>query len=95
MSRVRPDDAGSRYVLEIDGEPAGLLEYEDDGDVVDLVHTEVDPSRRERGLGAELVAGALDDLRGKERRVRATCPFVRRFADEHPDYADLISSEQG
>ena len=44
MSRVRADEG--RYVLEVDGEPAGLLEYEEDGDVVDLVHTEVDPSRR-------------------------------------------------
>ena len=91
MSRVRADDAGSRYVLEIDGDVVGLLEYVDDGDVVDLVHTEVDPSRRERGLGSELVAGALDDLRGKSRRVRATCPFVRRFVAEQPDYADLVA----
>lgn len=91
MSSVRADDTGSRYVLEIDGDAVGLLEYEDEGDVVDLVHTEVDPSRRERGLGSELVADALDDLREKGRRVRATCPFVRRFVDEHPDYADLIA----
>ena len=91
MSRVRADDSASRYVLEIDGDNVGTLEYEDDGDVVDLVHTEVDPSRRERGLGSELVAGALDDLRGKGRRVRATCPFVRRFVDGHPDYADLVA----
>jgi predicted GNAT family acetyltransferase len=91
VSRVRADDSASRYVLEIDGGTAGRLEYTDDGDVVDLVHTEVDTSRRERGLGSELVAGALDDLRGKGRRVRATCPFVARFVDEHPDYADLVA----
>jgi predicted GNAT family acetyltransferase len=91
VSRVRADDAGSRYVLEIDGDVVGLLENEDDGAVVDLLHTEVDPAPRQRGLGSELVAGALDDLRGKERRVRATCPFVRRFVNEHPDYADLIA----
>jgi len=88
VSRVRADEG--RYVLEVDGEPAGLLEYEEEGDVVDLVHTEVDPRRRERGLGSELVAGALDDLRAKGRRVRPTCPFVARFVDEHPEYADLV-----
>ena len=90
MSRVRADEAASRYVLEDDGELLGLIEYEADGDVVDLVHTEVDPRRRERGLGSELVAGALDDLRAKGRRVRPTCPFVARFVDEHPEYSDLV-----
>jgi uncharacterized protein len=91
VSRVRVDDASSRYVLEIDGEVAGLLEYHDEADVVDLVHTEIDPARRERGLGSELVAGALDDLRTKGRRVRPTCPFVARFVAEHPGYADLVA----
>ena len=91
MSRVRADDGSSRYVLEIDGERAGLIEYVDEDGVVDLVHTEVDPSRRERGLGSELVAGALDDLRGKGRRVRATCPFVAVFVERHPEYADLLA----
>jgi uncharacterized protein len=91
VSRVRADDASSRYVLEIDGEVAGLLEYHDEADVVDLVHTEIDPARRERGLGSELVAGALDDLRAKGRRVRPTCPFVARFVAEHPEYADLVA----
>jgi predicted GNAT family acetyltransferase len=91
VSRVRDDGSGSRYVLEIDGERVGLIDYTDEGDVVDLFHTEVDPEQRERGLGSELVAGALDDLRAKRRRVRATCPFVAAFVRRNPDYSDLIA----
>lgn len=91
MSRVRLDEPASRYVLEIDGELAGLIDFRDDGEVVDLVHTEVDPERREDGLGSELVAAALDDLRAKGRTVRPSCPFVGAYVRRHPEYADLLA----
>jgi len=87
------DTAGSRFVLERDGKEIGETAYEtrDDGGVV-FVHTEVDQDLQEGGLGSKLVQGALDQLRSEsDARVGATCPFVRHFLAEHPEYEDLTT----
>jgi hypothetical protein len=47
---------------------------------------------RNRGLGAELVRGALDDVRRNGRTVVPQCWFVAQFIDEHPEYADLLAA---
>jgi predicted GNAT family acetyltransferase len=87
------DAAGSRFVLMRGDQEIGLTEYvtRDDGGIV-FTHTEVDPSLQERGLGSTLVRAALDDLRVSTNvRIGATCPFVRRFLAEHPEYQDLTT----
>jgi len=88
VSRVVAGD--SRYELVVDGERVGVLDYEDDGDVVDLTHTEVEPRLRGSGLGEELVRGALDDLRAQGRRIRPSCPFVAAFVRRHDEYGGLL-----
>jgi predicted GNAT family acetyltransferase len=78
------------YVLLKDGERIGVAEYELSDDVIDFTHTEVHPAQRERGLAEALVRHALDDVRAhSDRRVVATCPYVRHFLKEHPEYQDL------
>ncbi|ADG76425.1 conserved hypothetical protein [Cellulomonas flavigena DSM 20109] len=86
---VEHDAAGHRYVLRVGQDEAGTLTYAlRDGAVV-LEHTVVDPSRREKGLGSQLVRFALDDVRASGRRVVPQCPFVRAYLDRHPVDADL------
>jgi uncharacterized protein len=86
---VSHDEPGNRFVMRAGGEDVGLIEYRRDGDVYDLRHTEVLPQGQGKGLGSVLVRDVLDQLRAEGAQIRATCPFVRRFIDEHPDYADL------
>jgi predicted GNAT family acetyltransferase len=63
----------------------------EDGGIV-FTHTEVDPELQERGLGSMLIRGALDAVRvSTSVRIGATCPFVRRFLKEHPEYQDLTT----
>lgn len=52
-------------------------------------HTEIVSARRKQGLGAQLVQGALDDVRRKGAKVVPVCWFVAEFIEEHPEYADL------
>ena len=66
----------SRYELFEDGEPAGHLDYADRDGVRLLLHAEVDPSRGGRGLGTELTARALADVRAKGLEPRPVCSFV-------------------
>ncbi len=87
------DEAGSRFVLKRGDREIGESVYEtrEDGGIV-FTHTEVDQELRERGLGSTLVRGALDALRvSTTARIGATCPFVRRFLAEHPEYEDLTT----
>jgi predicted GNAT family acetyltransferase len=87
------DETGSRFVLMRGDQEIGAAVYETrpDGGIV-FVHTEVDEELQERGLGSILVKGALDQLRSSTNvRVGATCPFVRRYLEEHPEYTDLTT----
>lgn len=84
----QPDQ--SRYALLQDGEVVGVAEYDLRHDAIVFTHTEVDPEKREKGMASTLVQTALDDVRDhSELRVVASCPYVRRWLSEHPDYVAL------
>jgi predicted GNAT family acetyltransferase len=87
------DREGSRFVLRRGDQQIGETVYETrvDGGIV-FVHTEVDQSLQERGLGSQLVRTALEMVRAEtDVRIGATCPFVRRFLEEHREFDDLTS----
>ena len=86
----RPDLG--RYEVTVDGALAGFAEYRRENDVVTFTHTEVDDAFEGQGVGSALVRGALDDVRAAGSPVRATCPFVRRWIEKHPDYQDLLAT---
>jgi uncharacterized protein len=87
---VRDNPSELRYELLLDGDLVGELLYRRSSDRVALVHTEVSPSVEGGGLGARLVAGALDDLRARGLHVVPVCPFVRTYIRRHSDYRDLV-----
>ena len=89
---LQHDEGGSRFVLRSAGEDVGLIEYRRDGDVFDLLHTEVLPQGQGNGLGKVLVREALDHVRADGGKIVATCPFVARFVQEHEDYGDLVAA---
>ena len=86
---VRRNDAEGRYEIVVDGVVAGFTEFFADGDVLVFPHTLVEPEYEGRGLATALVTGALDDVRARGEKIRATCPFVRSFLAKHPEYHDL------
>lgn len=91
-SSIRHDPERSRYELVVDGVTVGVADYRvDDGTWV-FSHTEIVPARRGRGHGAELVRGALDDVRKAGGRVVPQCWYVADFIEAHPDYQDMLSS---
>ena len=89
MTEVRDNPELSRYELLENGKLLGVADYRPKGEVLAFPHTEIVPSRRHQGLGAQLVQGALDDVRRKGAKVVPYCWFVAQFIDEHPEYADL------
>jgi uncharacterized protein len=88
---VRHNAARSRYEISVDGRLVGFADYRADGDTIVFPHTEIEPSMRNEGLGAELVRGALDDVRARGGTVVAQCWYVAEFIEQHREYADLLA----
>ena len=72
-----------------DGSELALLTYSLDGDVLDLIHTEVPDSLEGRGYGSRLAEAALDFAAAKSLLVKPTCSFVRSYIARHDKYAKL------
>ena len=89
---VSDNNAAHRYELLLDGELVGKLFYRTNDDVVTLIHTEVASHMEGRGLGDQLVAGALDDIRDRGLQIVPLCPFVNAYIRRHPEYGSLIKS---
>jgi uncharacterized protein len=91
---IRNDTAKSRYELDVGDTVAGVVEYVDKGDSVELTHTEVDPSHEGEGLGSQLARAVLDSLRNDDRAVIPSCPFINGYMKRHPEYADLVPADR-
>jgi hypothetical protein len=79
-----------RYALRRGPDVLGSATYHWDQGRVVLDHTGIDPARREKGLGAILARGTLDDLRARGLRVIPQCPFMAAFIRRNPEYQDLV-----
>ena len=87
---VTDDPARSRFEARLGGALAGFAEYNRDSHSIDFVHTEVDRAFEGKGVGSGLISGALDAVRAEGGlTVFATCPFVKRYLERHPEYRDL------
>jgi len=79
----------SRFEAELDGVRAGYAHYRLGAGTITFDHTVVDPAFGGRGVGSALVRHALDAVRADgERKVIATCSFVKDWIAKHPEYAE-------
>ena len=91
--RVVDNPQASRYELWLGTTRAGLIQYRAEPGTIVLVHTEIDPAFEGQGLGEQLVAGALADLRACGLKLVPLCPFVRAYLRRHPDQGDLVADD--
>ena len=87
---VRHDEARHRFVIEVDGKPAGFMQYRMRGDAYDLLHTEVEPEYEGQGLAGKLARFALDQARSSGRKVVPSCAYVAAYLERHPQDQDLV-----
>jgi uncharacterized protein len=79
-----------RYEAQLDGQIVGVAEYELSDDLMILIHTNVEPTHQDQGIGGALARFIVNDARRRGLRVRPVCPFMGSWLDRHPDYADLV-----
>ena len=84
----------SRYELHVGGELAGFINYHLNGNVISLIHTEIDPKFEGGGLASRLARFSLDDARNRQLAVLPFCPYVRSWLTKHPDYVDLVPADR-
>jgi predicted GNAT family acetyltransferase len=90
MTRVRNNEAESRYELEAVGATA-FAAYRMEGDDIVFEHTIVPEALEGRGIGSALVKGALEDVRARGLKVIPDCSFVRAWIERHPEAQDLLA----
>jgi len=87
--KVRNNPTRSRFELDTDGHTA-VAYYQLAPGVITFTHTEVPPELGGRGIGSELVRGALEAARAQGLKVVAKCPFVAAFMAKHTEFNDLL-----
>ena len=92
--RVVDDEQKHRFEIYEGDEVAGFVEYKLRDGVIALIHTQIEPRFKGRGLGSRLARQVLDDARRRGRSVLPFCPFIRGWIAKHPDYVDLVPEEQ-
>lgn len=83
---IKHDEAGRRFVTEVDGCTAHV-EYQltaDGGQ--DILHTIVPKEIEGRGIASALVKATYDYARSKGLKPLATCPYAAVWLQRHPEY---------
>jgi predicted GNAT family acetyltransferase len=87
---IHDDVAAGRFEM-----PAGglvsFVNYRRAAQVLTLTHAEVPPSLEGQGVGSRLVRGVLELVRARGETVVPRCPFIARYIERHPEYADLLA----
>jgi len=87
---VERDDSIHHYVLTLDGDEIGHINYRDDGERRVILHTKVDEEQTGHGYGTQLIVAALDDIREQGLRVVTLCPMAAAHVTKHRDYDDIV-----
>jgi len=87
---VRDDPAKHRFEALVDGSVAGFTTYQQQGDVLAFLHTEVDDAYEGQGVGSTLVKEAIQAARARGVGVLPSCSFVASYLRRHPDLQDVV-----
>ncbi|MBS2966500.1 N-acetyltransferase [Actinocrinis puniceicyclus] len=87
---IRDEREDGRYTAYLDEKRLGYATWVKVHDTVVLPHTEVGPEWAGRGIGSMLARRAFDDARADGLTVLPFCPFMKRWAELHPDYRDIV-----
>lgn len=81
-----------RYALRIDGQLIAVVDYAVNGKAISFTRTFTQPTHRGRGLAAELVAFAVDDVEATtDYSIVPMCWYVGEWFDKNPDRAGLLN----
>jgi uncharacterized protein len=86
------NEAAARWEAHVD-QQMGVTQYQRRGDALAILHVEVPPALRGRGVAGRLVEAALDDARARALSVIPYCSYAAAYMRRHPEYATLVPPE--
>ena len=87
---IHHEPASHRFVVRT-AEGEAVLEYSAvDGTTLDFHHTFVPPALRGGGIASQLTKYALRWAQDHGIRVHASCPFVARYVERHPEFRTQV-----
>lgn len=87
------DSENNRYLLKIDDQIASVVEYNDNGNVRAFNRTFTPPTFRGKGLAAEIVKFAVDDVEAEnaDLKIQPTCWYVEKWFEKNTDRQNLLA----
>lgn len=79
----------NRFELPIDDTYA-FISYQDRGDIIYLMHTEVPESLEGKGVASALAEKAFAYLSESQLKVRIYCSYLATWILRHPEYASMV-----
>jgi predicted GNAT family acetyltransferase len=90
---IEHDTEAHRFLVQVPSGTAILAYVPAGARLLELYSTYVPPPDRGRGVGGHLVEAALKYAREREMRVIPTCWYVAQWVREHPEHADLLTTQ--
>jgi len=78
-----------RFEINIDGHFA-FIDYKERGDVISLVHTEVEPELAGRGASVAVVEKTLQYIKDNNKSLKPFCPYVFAYIRRHPEWKQIV-----
>ena len=91
---VRRDDLARVYTAMLGDLELASLRYDEADDRIIILTTSVLPLFRGRGIAADLIAYALEDIRDRGLKITVYCKVVAAFISANPEYANLVQTER-
>ena len=84
-------DKNKTWLEDENGKEIALLEHPEVASrVVNLVHTEVDPSMNGQGIAGKITEYVAEKLRSEGLKAELTCSYSIKWFSKHPEYADIL-----
>lgn len=78
-------EAGRIFAEDENGELLCEITFPDNGVAANIDHTYVSDRLRGQGVAGQLVAAAVEQIKGRGLQVEVSCSYAVKWAQQHPE----------